>query len=495
MKTILIIIFFNCFAAKVTAQYWDSIGRFSYPPDIFYFDTLDNRLYIAGSFYWYDSSEIHGFGYYKTDSLFGLGCGFDQVSTSCQFGKPWAHSFTVVHDLVRYKGVLYATGSFRWAGGKVVNGIAKWDSTDWAPIGKGLRFWVAPSSPVNDGVGYGFEIYQDTLFLFGIFDSINDVEAFSLAKFDGSTWYPAGLPRFDTINPNSPNFIFAAEWYKGELYIGGGFYYTGVSPVMQDIGKWNGNAWEAIPTSCTGSGIVVRDMEIFDNQLVVAGNFDPYYHPGCQTGYNVSAWNGSSWDTLRGGVDDPYHGSMVFDVFVAEDSEGDSALYVLGDFETAGGLPCRDLAKWDGSKWCVLDTTGMHGKSYFFIAGAKIEDSIYVSNSYQHINQNPAFKNAARWVGDISFLCQQPLSVEGPASIQDLRLFPNPANSRISLDLPSDIRSVEVKVFDHTGRLVLGPLNYAVSSGTIDVSMLPAGIYQVKVLAGTGTKVRKLVVE
>jgi len=448
MKLLLTFALLLCSAKAAIAQYWDSIGRFSAPPGEYYFDSLDERLYVAGGYLWYDSSEIHGFGYFESDTLYGLGCGFERVNPPpCQYGKSWTHSYSSVRELIRYKGVLYATGRFIWAGGQVVNSIAKWGATDWEPIGQGLMDKAGPIGPGAEGDGYGFEIYQDTLYLFGEFDSINDVEAHGLAKFDGNKWYPVfGLPRFDSVS--DPNLIMAAKWYHGDLYIGGGFYYQpDTSPPMIDLAKWNDTAWVAVQTGITGGvGSYFSTLEIFQDELIVAGGFNPFGNPGCEIGSNIAAWNGSSWDTLRGGVDGPGHGALVMDVFAE-----DSAMYVVGAFETAGGLPCRNIAKWDGSIWCVLDSVGIDKIGITEVA--RVGNSLYISGDFNHINNNPAYRYAARFVGDINYNCQQSLSAEEGRTGPNVQVFPNPVSSLLHIRSEGSIISNAI-VYDMQGRKI-----------------------------------------
>jgi len=487
---------FLCFAFVTHSQYWDSIGRFSSPPTKYYYDTLDDRLYVAGGYYWYDSSEIHGFGYYESDTLYGLGCGFERPGLPpCQYGRPWSGSLAVVHDMVRFKGVLYATGSFTYAGGQMVNGIAKWGATDWEPLGRGLTLWGPNGTSLGDGIGYGFEIYQDTLYLFGAFDTINDKEAFGVAKFDGSTWFPVGLPRFDTAVFTNPNLIMAAKWYQGELYIGGGFYWTGISPPIYGLAKWNGSAVVNVDKGITSSGAGgddIYDIDIFQGELIVAGRFDDVKDPGSIPGIRITAWNGSSWNNMRGGLGTPLTSATVYDVFVTND-----ALYAVGKFNSAGGLPCINVAKWDGAKWCVPDSAGMDMDNGFIYDVARFEDSLYIGGPYYHMDNNAAYRYAARLVGDIEFLCQPPLSSEKGKTVPDVTVFPNPVSGKLYIRSEAGI-IYEANIYDIQGRKT----GTGTGTGTgnareveINFENIPPGMYVVEVRTGDGITRRKVVRE
>ena len=66
---------------------------------------------------------------------------------------------------------------------------------------------------------------------------------------------------------------------------------------------------------------------------------------------SVAKWDGSSWSALgsgMGGTPPVVHALTVFD-----DGSG-PALYAAGFFGAAGGVPAKNIAKWDGSSWSAL---------------------------------------------------------------------------------------------------------------------------------------------
>ena len=63
----------------------------------------------------------------------------------------------------------------------------------------------------------------------------------------------------------------------------------------------------------------------------------------------IGKWDGESWSPLGNGLD--RFGARTAAVF--DDGTG-PALYVAGDFETAGGVSARNIAKWDGTAWSAL---------------------------------------------------------------------------------------------------------------------------------------------
>src|SRR6516162_1924341 len=74
----------------------------------------------------------------------------------------------------------------------------------------------------------------------------------------------------------------------------------------------------------------------------------------------IICWDGVSWRSVGGGLGPlSYAHSFVTKLAVYDDGHG-PALYVAGDFGSAGGQPISYLAKWDGTSWSALGT-GING--------------------------------------------------------------------------------------------------------------------------------------
>ncbi|UYV11650.1 MAG: hypothetical protein NCW75_10110 [Phycisphaera sp.] len=97
----------------------------------------------------------------------------------------------------------------------------------------------------------------------------------------------------------------------------------------------------------------VRAAVAFDDgtgeKLYVGGDF---VTAGCEVVNHVAVWDGTRWAGLEGsdgvGVD-----RIVWSMAVYDDGAG-PALYVGGEFRTAGGVPAEYLARWDGSAWSAV---------------------------------------------------------------------------------------------------------------------------------------------
>jgi hypothetical protein len=91
----------------------------------------------------------------------------------------------------------------------------------------------------------------------------------------------------------------------------------------------------------------------------------------------------------------------VLDFATFDDGHG-PALYVAGAFLTAGGVPAKRIARWDGSRWTALGS-GMSGGSYPEVRALAVYDNgrgpaLYAGGSFTTAGGGPA-NHIARWDG------------------------------------------------------------------------------------------------
>jgi hypothetical protein len=87
------------------------------------------------------------------------------------------------------------------------------------------------------------------------------------------------------------------------------------------------------------------------SDVYAAGPFDT---AGGNPATNIAKWNGSSWSALGSGVNG--------EVYVLAVSGTD--LYAGGWFTMAGGSPANYIAKWNGSSWSALGS-GIGGVAFY----------------------------------------------------------------------------------------------------------------------------------
>jgi hypothetical protein len=140
-------------------------------------DTINNLLYIGGSFYYVNdtiySRCVAMFDSFKWHSLDKGVC-----------GDVWYKA------MVMYRGDLYIGGIFdTTVNGLQVNHIARWDGYNWHSLGNGTNGWV-----------YALTVFKDTLIVGGSFYEVGDSQrALAIAK-----WY---MPDYGTHHPQGCDYL------------------------------------------------------------------------------------------------------------------------------------------------------------------------------------------------------------------------------------------------------------------------------------------------
>ena len=174
-----------------------------------------------------------------------------------------------------YNDELYCGGSFAFAGFPsyiTVNGIARWNGTEWNTVGNG----------VNDAViTMVVDTIQNVLYVGGFFTkAISDDDTINVggvAKWDGTKWSDVG----GGVNNNT---IYTLGIYRGDLYVGGSFNMAGNVPA-NNIARWDGIKWDSLGVG-TSLGTVLA-LEVYKDELYVGGNFET---AGGDTAYGIARW-------------------------------------------------------------------------------------------------------------------------------------------------------------------------------------------------------------
>jgi hypothetical protein len=142
-----------------------------------------------------------------------------------------------------------------------------------------------------------------------------------------------------------------------------------------------------------GTDARVAALASFDNgggeALYVGGEFTT---AGTIPASFIARWDGSHWSPLSNGVNAPVRSLAAFD-----DGTG-PALYAGGDFTTAGGVPARHIAKWNGTSWAPLGL-GVDGE---VLALGVFDDgsgaALYAGGTFTHAGGGVA-SHVAKWNG------------------------------------------------------------------------------------------------
>lgn len=215
-----------------------------------WYDSTDNNLYIGGFFYFAGDSAAQNVARWDGTNWHPMGNGLNDG----------------VYKLIKYNGYVYAAGNFRRSGSLEVNYISRWNGSSWEAIATGA------DAPTRD-----FLIDNNELYVGGSFTMFNGVAANYVAKYNGVVWTVVG-----TNNLDAP--VFQLNKFNNEIIAGGrNFNFFSDSYVA----KFSGGSWSAMgnlhyPAYC---------LHVFNGTL---------YSTSCipVTLTMVHAWNGTDWDTL-----------------------------------------------------------------------------------------------------------------------------------------------------------------------------------------------------
>ena len=173
----------------------------------------------------------------------------------------------------------------------------------------------------------------------------------TIAMQVGAGCDPSWLPTFGNSTLGFEGYVLEMAVYDDgngpALFVAGDYFEQGASTRIE---RWNGVRWEQVPNAPDG---FIGSLAVFDpgggERLYVGGDFSTT--DGILV-HGIASWDGSSWAPLGGGVG---LGGYVTAMTVWDDgSGGGPALYVGGGFDSAGGNPASNMARWDGSSWSPL---------------------------------------------------------------------------------------------------------------------------------------------
>jgi hypothetical protein len=135
------------------------------------------------------------------------------------------------------------------------------------------------------------------------------------------------------------------------LYAGGDFTTAGGVSCSR-IARWDGSTWSAL-----GSGMNswVNALAVYDDgrgPALYAGGW--FTTAGGAAVNRIARWDGSSWSALGSGLTGLPVSDLGVDALAVYDDGRGPALYAGGYFNTAGGRPANNIARWDGSSWSAL---------------------------------------------------------------------------------------------------------------------------------------------
>jgi hypothetical protein len=127
---------------------------------------------------------------------------------------------------------LYAGGRFSTAGGQSVMNIARWNGSNWSPVGAGISGAVFALQVLDDGRGPG-------LFAGGGFTGSGTTTAHNVARWDGQSWTPLGSGTGGSVNPTVWALgAFDDGGARPENLFAGGLFSTAGGHDSYGIAEW-----------------------------------------------------------------------------------------------------------------------------------------------------------------------------------------------------------------------------------------------------------------
>lgn len=184
---------------------------------------IEGDLYAVGSFY---TADGHG------------GCG----GVAKRVGGSWfpvgnmpaTHDYPTWLDIALYQGNLVVTGTTVFEGLPFKH-IIQYNGQEWVPLGPGIQ--------TSMGGGGTLAVYNDELYVGGIFRLSEGNAGHCIMRWDGQAWYPVGT----SVQDETGGYNYAIGVRKlivkdGLLFACGGFHYAGNAPAAFTA-TWDGDRW------------------------------------------------------------------------------------------------------------------------------------------------------------------------------------------------------------------------------------------------------------
>lgn len=258
---------------------------------------------------------------------------------------------------------LIAGGRFSKVSGQDVNGIARWNGAQWAPMSEGFS---GSGEVVYDLVQYNGETIAAGYFER---DAANNNLLNNIARWDGISWQPLGLGLSDNDPNNYMADVKSIEVFNGELYASGDFTYINGNEPVNHFAKWNGTIWTSVGDSIYA---LLNDMKVYKGKLYGVHDFEYSF------GSNAAVFDGESWQSLGLGNVGTLYTLEIFDdtLYV-----GGSLFLITSTGDTARNIAALDLnsvptSTFEKSADSQLEIYPNPAFDYIFVSSEAAEQTI-----------------------------------------------------------------------------------------------------------------------
>ncbi len=154
------------------------------------------------------------------------------------------------------------------------------------------------------------------------------------------------------IKPNAVLSLYA-DTANNILYAGGAFSLAG-NIKAHCIATWDGNNWDSTRNQILyPPGDQIRGIEKFNNEIYVSGLFGFFDTSGNLAGSSIAKWDSlaDAWVNFGANPYGTVHGLYSYNNY----------LYLLGDFDSIGGIYSSKIASYDGTNWYAFPLVNASG--------------------------------------------------------------------------------------------------------------------------------------
>lgn len=363
-----------------------------------------------------------------------------------------------VRSIVRWHDTLFIGGLFTSVDTVPMNGVAYWNGGDWMPYGD-----------FNYGVRR-LRIIEDTLYAVGAFDQLDGVPTWPAVKRVGGAWQQVATA------PTTAMDLADITKYNGKLIAIGG----AGAPLSGRVYAVVNGEWQSYGTGIAGSFSMAESMVVFQGDLYLGGQISVLEG---NAGQGVMRWDGTQFHALGSGLqitpgdNSSYCGAWGLVVH-------DGLLYVVNTCQYAGGLYAPGLATWDGAQWCAMRGEFVNDIDSWLNDIAFLNDTLYAACGPMLDGVNVGYAARAA-IADLLDTCAAPVGLAEQLGSIRVRLSPNPANAFVTYELPATSNADIIDLMEMTGRTVASRPCHD-PFGQVDVSGLKEGTYLVVFRANGG---------
>ncbi|NGF74540.1 hypothetical protein G5B10_01535 [Fluviicola sp. SGL-29] len=232
-----------------------AVTGFSQTANLYGLLKYDGNIIACGEFDRVGTKTISGIMQWDGTEWSGLGSGLSGSLGGAPIMYP--------HDMCMFGTDLVVGGNFLQAGGITVNGIARWDGTQWQSLGDGFN-----------GTVYGVCEFNGELYASGGFTMSGSTPLKNIAKWDGSAWVDPGF-RMYYQNPGYYSFGHTLKAMNGKLYVSGGFDRVEMGTTIhqcQGIYVYDGTAVDTLSGGTAGKEI--EGVALYNGELYAGGGMN-----------------------------------------------------------------------------------------------------------------------------------------------------------------------------------------------------------------------------